>query len=180
MKYIKCPECELNYIPEGEKFCSDCRRRIALPFRDLVRGKESGTNSRDVYEECAKRYRWDMSQANQFGKLGLLLYALKATPEKFSVWFIAHSNWTGDKGGKWQNEISLYENTIEVIWDDPLSARAADFTTCVVYAKNQYGQYEFLGVYKPDRDVKRVVKDGSTRGIVTFHCISEGYPIKAD
>ena len=26
MKYVLCPRCELNYMPEGEKLCSMCQR----------------------------------------------------------------------------------------------------------------------------------------------------------
>ncbi len=180
MNYKKCPECGLKYISETEELCSACRRVREIGSSHLVRGRECGTNSRNVYEDHAARYGWDKWLANQFGRLGLPLYAPRATPEKFSVWMIAHSNWFGDKGGQWRNTISPDENTIEEIWDDPLSARASDFTTRVTFARNLNRQYEFLGVYAPDREVKRIIEEGQLRGVITYRCISKRYPIKTD
>nr|MDD6335303.1 hypothetical protein [bacterium] len=28
MKLVKCPRCELNYMPEGEKYCDVCKRDL--------------------------------------------------------------------------------------------------------------------------------------------------------
>lgn len=180
MKYKKCPLCELNYISEGEELCSTCRAQKASISSYLLRDKECGTNSRKVYQEYAERYGWDEWQANQFGKEGLPLYAPKATPEKYSVWFIAHSNWTGDDAGQWENEISRDWNTIEEFWESHLSVRASDYFTRVTFAKNSMGQYIFLGVYKPDPEAKKIIRNGEIRWIKTYHCISQCYPIKKD
>ena len=178
MKYIKCPKCELNYILENEELCPTCKAEEAPRSPNLVRGKECGTNSRTLYEEYADRYDWDKLQANQFGKEGLPLYAPKATPEKYSVWCIAHSNWTGDEAGRWENKISPDWDTIEEFWKDHLSVRASDYFNRVAFAKNSMGQYIFLGVYKPDPEAKKTIENGEIRWIKTYHCISQYYSIK--
>ena len=28
MRFVKCPRCELNYMPENEEYCSVCKREI--------------------------------------------------------------------------------------------------------------------------------------------------------
>ena len=179
VKYKKCPLCELNYIVETEKLCPTCRKQNAAISSNLVRDKECGTNSRNIYEEYADRYGWNKSQANQFGEEGLPLYAPTCTPEKYSVWCIAHSNWTEDAKGQWENEISYDRNTIEEYWKDHLAVRASDYTIRVVFAKQSTRQYIFLGVYKPDSDIKKVIRDGEIRWVKTYRSISQCYPMKA-
>ena len=34
MGFVKCPRCELNYIQEGEQFCSVCKREIKGEVKD--------------------------------------------------------------------------------------------------------------------------------------------------
>ena len=41
MGFIKCPRCELNYIQEGEQYCSVCKREMKGELKD------------DPYELCS-------------------------------------------------------------------------------------------------------------------------------
>ncbi len=41
MRFIKCPRCELNYMREGEQYCSVCRREM------------QGEEQEDSYELCS-------------------------------------------------------------------------------------------------------------------------------
>ena len=145
----------------------------------LVRGAIYGSDSRKVYEKHAESFGWDKRQANQFGKQGLPLYAQSATPEGYSVWCIAHSNFSGDKGGKWTNEISPDMDTIREFWESFSAIGKSDNTIRVTFVKVQ-GGYEFFGVYKLDPGVEEVQKDGKTQWVKTYRCISERYPFKAD
>lgn len=72
---------------------------------------------------------------------------MSATKEGYSVWFLAHSNWTESKGGKWSNEIKDGTKHIIEYWDKIDDRFNNDTRTRVVFAKRQ-SQYLFLGVYK--------------------------------
>ena len=41
MRFVKCPRCELNYMQEGEQFCSVCRREV------------KGENKDELFELCS-------------------------------------------------------------------------------------------------------------------------------
>ena len=95
---------------------------------------------------CCKKYGFDNGFAWLFGRRQEL-YAMSATKEGYSVWFLAHSNWTESKGGKWSNEIKDGTKHIIEYWDKIDDRFNNDTRTRVVFAKRQ-SQYLFLGVYK--------------------------------
>ena len=47
MAFRKCPRCELNYITDGEKLCSVCRRE--------VKGEPDHNNVPELCAECGER-----------------------------------------------------------------------------------------------------------------------------
>lgn len=154
----------------------------------LVWGRYCGTESKKLYETWAKIFGWNESFINQFGERGVSLFASRATPERYSVWCVAHSNRTGDGVGKWENEISDDEEVIKEYWIDHLSLRGSDNAVRVVFAKRLAGQdyttgieyragYYFLGVYKPDPDTPKALRNGKTVWVRTYRRISKCYPI---
>ena len=34
IQYVKCPRCDLNYIPKSEKYCNVCKRELGLIVPD--------------------------------------------------------------------------------------------------------------------------------------------------
>ena len=149
---------------------------------ELFNGLPCGTNSKKIYENFAEKFGWDKMQSNQFGKVGTPLYARKATKEGYNVWFIGHSNWTGDKGGDWYNEILFGGEQINECWQK-IDNRTdfIDMTHRVVFAKKKNGEYYFLGVYevseKPDA-TKQISYNGKYLWVRRYKRISEIYPFK--
>lgn len=148
---------------------------------ELFEGLPCGTNSKNIYEDCAQKFGWNMLLSNQFGKQGLPLYARKATPEGNNVWFIGHSNYTGDKGGDWNNEILYGGEQINEYWKKIDSkADFFDMTPRVVFAKKKDGYYYFLGVYevcaKPDM-TRRVEWNGDDLWVRRYKLLSKIYPL---
>ena len=47
MAFRKCPRCELNYITDGEKLCSVCRRE--------VKGEPDRNSMPEICSECGER-----------------------------------------------------------------------------------------------------------------------------
>ncbi len=146
----------------------------------LFNGLPCGTNTRKIYEDCAEKFGWDKWLSNQFGKQGLPLYARKATPEGFNVWFIGHSNWTTTKGGSWTNKILKGGELINEYWDCiDNTADFYDMTYRVVFAKKKDGYYYFLGIYevneKPDI-TKTVEHNGKNAYVRRYRRVCENYP----
>lgn len=149
----------------------------------LLRGASCGTNSHTIYEEYSAIFGWDKTQASQFGRRGVPLYAREATPEGYSVWCISHSNRTATQGGDWTNYISADEETIEELWKEPSRKDClhdyTEMTTRVVFAKGKQN-YEFLGVYQCERRSSVPEKPSWTDAygyIKTYKRISKIYPI---
>ena len=106
-----------------------------------------GTVAQAIYDCCCSAFGWDNALRGRFGGQQEL-YAENATPEHYSVWFLAHSTWTGSKNGKWSNEIYDGIKHIKEHWDDITNPRfASDDEIRVVFAKKS-GAYFFLGIYK--------------------------------
>ena len=111
--------------------------KLTLNFRT---SNDLGYSAYDAYITLARRYNWDLTSAGHFKPLHLL-YAKAATPEGYSPWFVAHSNFISDEdtNGFWKNTFKkdfIYEEWI----GDPLKKRTnliLDETERVVFAKNQ-------------------------------------------
>lgn len=138
--------------------------------RILEYGKYYGTTAKEIYSQCCDVFNWEKKEIGKFGQQQEL-YAMDATPEKFSVWFLAHSNWTATKNGKWHNSIDTSKGIIEEYWDDKSIARFdKDKEPRVVFAKDKTNKYLFLGVYENESiDEKNSVK--------AYRKISNVYPI---
>lgn len=129
-----------------------------------------GTKAQDIYDECCKQLGFKSYYRGLFGMLQEL-YALNATKEGYSVWFLAHSNWTATSNGKWSNEIHDGIKYIDEFWDDTTIGRfKEDAEIRVTFAKKKNNKYVFLGIYKClfIDDVKRVKR---------YEIISDKYPL---
>ena len=145
-----------------------------LAFND-----ECGTTAKDGYIRFAKRYGWDMSKASNFGPR-MLLYARSATPEGYSPWFVAHSNFISleDTNGRWLNRFEkdlLFEEWLPNS-QHYLDEMRSDNTIRIVFVKKQSGKYYFMGAYKPISIEKN--KEGNY--VKTYQKISTTYPFFDD
>ena len=102
------------------------------------------------------------------------LYAEGATPEGYSPWFLAHSNWTQTKGGEWSNKI--LRDTIEEVWLKPNDGMYYDKTIRLMFAKTKSHGYVVIGLYRPINLEGKVLSDGNRVFIKTYQRISEVYP----
>lgn len=119
---------------------------ITNNFLSLKRGEIYGTAAQEIYDDCCKKFRWDRSKRGQFGRQQLLYAENSDYIGKQSVWFLAHSNWTGTNNGCWINRI--WNDTIEEEYMDGYRPSTIDKTDRIVFAKTKNGKYMFLGVYK--------------------------------
>jgi len=149
---------------------------------ELVRNlnKPLGTAAQRIYDNCCDSLNWDETKRGRFGPQQKL-YSVDATPEGYSVWFIAHSNWTDTGCKNWQNVISGDCNIIRETWKEEYPKGVTggglrdDMTTRVTFAKRK-GGYVFLGVYKTSRDIEeKILSDGRKVWIKTYNLISETY-----
>ena len=136
---------------------------------------ECDTSAKDAYTRYAKRYNWDLSKASNFAPRKLL-YARAVTPEGYSPWFVAHSNFISadDSNGKWLNR---FENDLlfeEWLPDSSHLKRelTADNTRRIVFAKKSSGKYYFMGVYEPI-NIKRNAEGNFVK---TYKRVSLVYP----
>lgn len=141
--------------------------------KKLIYLKQYGTNSKKIYLNCCNWFGWDKSQSFNFGGQGKLLYAKEGSPEKYSPWFIAHSNLTDTTAKKWRNKIE--GNFIFEEWKSPTSEMNNDKTVRIVFAKKKDGWYYFYGVYRV-RGVEMKYIDNSYTYIKTYERIAENYP----
>lgn len=140
--------------------------------RDLTKGY--GGSAQPIYDECCSKFGWDSSQRSLFGKQRGL-YAENATPQGYSVWFLAHSNWTQTNVENWRNKI--LQETIEEVWLDPqYNSYFHDESIRVVFAKTKYYGYVFIGLYRSINVEAKILSDGSRVFIKTYQRISDVYP----
>lgn len=152
-------------IPVGKPFSDDSLQR------DLTKGY--GGSAQPIYDECCRKFGWDNSKRYLFGRQQYL-YAEGATPEGYSPWFLAHSNWTQTKGGEWSNKI--LRDTIEEVWLKPNDGMYYDKTIRVMFAKTKSHGYVFIGLYRPINLEGKVLSDGNRVFIKTYQRISDVYP----
>jgi len=174
-KYMKCPECEINYIVQGrEEVCATCKRNRA-PIntgtrgvrnkgaygsikndRKLRLGLEYGTNTREIYIEGCEVFGWNKRFVNEFGRQGALLYANNATPEGHAVWFLAHSNLTNSTAERWENWFETVETANDTIHEQhkdrmlmwQIRQDQAIHRRITFAKKSNASQYMFMGIYK--------------------------------
>ncbi len=141
----------------------------------LVRHKAYGTSAQRIYVDFCDKYGWDIDERGKFGKQQRL-FSEVATPEGYSVWFLAHSNLTETSNGKWKNEFSgdvLYEK-----WESDVDGLLFSVRKIkrVVFAKiKDVGmKYYFMGIYIFEKIEPVEGKSGVY--IRTFRRIGDTYP----
>lgn len=57
MKYVKCPRCDLNYMPEGEKYCDVCKAELKLgPTIKFASFGDDDDNEQILCPICKRNY----------------------------------------------------------------------------------------------------------------------------
>ena len=186
----KCKSGAAEVYPKDnqqvEKVMINYKKIESLLVRDMYKGY--GGTAQVIYDECCEVFNWDKDKRYLFGRQQIL-YAEKATHEKYSPWFLPHNNWTETKGGNWFNKIA--GNVIEEMWLEQKYGLYHDETTRVTFAKKE-GEYIFLGLYVPvgveaktleyniiNKKGKIVKKIGDKVWVKTYKLISDTYPISA-
>ena len=139
--------------------------------RPLTAGKKYGTASNRIYEACIPVFGFAQEGLKEFG-WNNHMYAKAATKEGYSVWMLAHSNWTDTKNGKWRNTISEGFRLITEDWGENAAGLEKELPDeiRVTFAKDTAGVYVFLGVFKcalidPEKRIKQ------------YELISDKYPM---
>lgn len=137
----------------------------------LIRGKAYGTAAKDIYLSACDAFSWNRSNAGHFG-WQTPNYSDIATPEGYSVWFLAHSNWTGTDTHGVINKIS--ESYMEQWWMDKDYPKAGKRPR-VIFAKKD-GVYLFLGIFVYDGLERVEHRDGKDYYVERFNSVSDKYP----
>lgn len=195
MNYKKCPECDLNYIPDNEELCETCKllqgaitnsgriivdpiphgpkppKVLMIDFSHILSGRVYGTNTRKIYEKFCDTLGWDKSKANQFG-WQTPLYATNADTDRTrDVWFICYPNYAPEMLDcivEDRHVVNLIQNNGDTIIEVVVEEIGkSNNADRITFVKTKYG-YEFFGVYK-------LVKNSTTR---VYQRISKDYPIK--
>ena len=180
MGYKKCPRCNLNYIPETETLCEECKKtsvidgikrnkREGAEYSCITYGKVYGTNTRTIYEGFCRSLGWDWTKRYCFG-FQTPLYAENCdTTRENDVWFICYPNYDPEKLDcvvKDRHVVNLIQNNgdeiIEIVEEKIGPSHNARRIT---FVKTLSG-YKFSGVYE-------LVKNGTTR---RYKRISKFYP----
>lgn len=130
-----------------------------------------GTNAQDIYVKYSKAFGWEERYKYLFS-YGHPLYAKNATPERYSVWFLAHSNLTGTKGGTWNNYI--FEDRIEETHENLNDGFRDDNSVRIVFAKVN-DNYMFLGLFQPKKIEEKNNAQKKKIYIVTYARIKDDY-----
>ena len=149
---------------------------MTLKFND---GADFGSVAHDAYRTLGKRYGWNLRYESSF-EPRRLLYANGVTPEGYSVWFVAHSNFISpeDASGPWKN--TFIGDEIHEEWDHLAEKRHInlylDETERVVFAKKASGKYYFMGIYKADLTL--TYNDENGHRVKIYKKLSTEYPAK--
>lgn len=114
-----------------------------------------GTKALDIYDECCKSFGWKKYERGNFG-FQQKLYAKDAAGEGLSVWFIAHSDWTGTNGNDYINTLGLFCDPIIEEYLNNESPSRNDKTNRIIFAKKKNGTYYFVGVFKVSEQNDRI------------------------
>lgn len=138
--------------------------------KQLISLKLYGTKAQDIYDECCIVLGFNALDRGKFGAQQLL-HATNATKEGYSVWFIAHSNWTETDNDKWRNEIFNGIKNIDEKWNNPkLNRYGEESEMRLTFAKRKNQGYFFLGIYK-------CLFINNEKQIKRYEIISDKYPV---
>ena len=143
--------------------------------RDLNKGY--GSKAIEVYDDFCSQFKWDRTQRGSFAPQKPL-YAFDATPEGYSVLFLAHSNWTDSQAKCHVIKNTIVGDLIEEVWGEPGYDLYHDQNTRIVFAKRKLYQsftYVFLGIYKPIK-VRVELENNKKIWVKVFKKISDVYP----
>jgi len=135
---------------EDEKYILDMREKLLINNNGLKLNDIVGPNVLDAYITCVNKYAFKRTLSDKFGWKKMCL-ALNATKEGYGVQMLPYSNWTELKHdtGFWNNYIHGSGDTIEETWDYIFNQKLFnDKVRRLIFAKNKYGNYIFLGLYK--------------------------------
>lgn len=162
----------------ASKACKSLTNTSSVPViaieeeKPLTAGKKYGTASNRIYESCIPAYHFAPEGLKEFG-WNNHMYAKAATKEGYSVWMLAHSNWTDTKNEKWRNTISEGYRLITEDWGENAEGlETKDLNEIrVIFAKDGAGFYVFLGVFQCTAidTVARIKK---------YELISDKYPMQ--
>lgn len=137
----------------------------------LTAGRKYGTASDKIYEACIPAFGFAQEGVKGFG-WNKPLYAKAATREGYSVWMLAHSNWTDTENENWRNTISEGYRLITEEWDENKLGLENEIPgeIRVTFAKDGTGAYVFLGVFRCTLiDLEKRIKK--------YELIHDKYPI---
>ena len=148
------------------------KKSMTVISGNLYRGHYYGTSATSIFSACCEAFAWDERELKHFG-WNTPNYSDIATKEGYSVWFLAHSNWTATDNSKVRNVIS--ETYIEQLWDVP-NHPAATTRKRLVFAKKD-NLYMFLGIYEfVGKDEVRV-RGEKTFYVERFNFVAEEYGV---
>lgn len=139
---------------------------------NLIRGNYYGTSATSIFSACCEAFSWDESEFKHFG-WNTPNYSDIATKEGYSVWFLAHSNWTATDNSKVRNVIS--ETYIEQLWD-VVNHPKATTRKKLVFAKKD-NLYMFLGIYEFVGKDEIRVRAEKTYYVERFNLVKEEYRV---
>lgn len=139
-------------------------------FKKLFKGKNYGTNCKNIYLDCCHSLNFDSTKQNKFGRWTPCFAHKADTDRTRDVWFIGHSNLTDSaaESGKHLNKViedKIYEYFSDAADDIyPLNDR-------LVFVKEKHGGYVFYGIYRPANPLSK------EQGRI-YNRISNIYPIQ--
>lgn len=137
----------------------------------LMRGQPYGTAARDIFEAGCDAFAWHEYESKCFG-WQTPNYSEVATREGYSVWFLAHSNWTDSDTEDVKNWI--FDSYMEQWWtssDHP----ASTVRKRLIFAKKD-NHYVFLGVFQFVGKEEKRVQNGKIFYVERFDLVTEVYP----
>ena len=163
-------DCSKNNL-EYDYYIYDLDKDIQrITFNKLVAGDHMGSAAHDIYKKCVYAVGFSERKVSLFLP-HTNLYSEGATKEGYDVWFLCNSNIFISGGStRWKNDVNEDLTEIKETWIKPGDDMSDSGNLRVTFLKNQFGNYEFMGVFKlVDVDSKLRVK--------TYRRISKEYPI---
>ena len=169
-KELEQAKIDLAYLEKKSSPMMPSQNRYEVGTR-LIRGKYYGTSAESIYVNCCDKLKWSYYEKGKFAKQKKL-YSNVATPEGYSVWFLAHSNWTGTHTAGVINKIS--ESYMEQWWMDSTHPRATKRKR-IIFAKSEL-KYMFLGIYEFVGYERKEEINGKIYYVERFDLLNEQYP----
>ena len=150
----------------------------AKDARKIRRGFVAGRTAQEAYDLCCAMFGFHFGLRDNF-RQHQMLYAKYATPERYSVWMLAHNNFIEsiDRSKRWYNIFSKDE--IKEVWlvPDDVNNSQSDDSLRVTFAKVGAEGYVFQGIYRPVKLVWEMV-EGKLELVRTFKRVEDAYPVK--